>query len=236
MSFSGFAHRATPRLVGGGRFKVFLLKDEYLKLGQSFVSWWQEKRNGGRGRGGFEGSGLLFLLLRGQQEEAGGAWLLPGKADLQLETTNPWWQWPAWFSKATDKISNDLGQQTVEETEKQRPDAHSLMCWTEGFLFCSGNCTLACLLKKKMTSALMYIPPGDQISQQDRSFVLFHFFPQISLLRETNFHDRAWNTRDIFRRWIFQLLVWNYVNLRVKEIFWYWKLAKMLFNRGLQFN
>lgn len=26
----------------------------------------------------------------GQQEGAGGAWLLPGKASLQLETTNPW--------------------------------------------------------------------------------------------------------------------------------------------------
>lgn len=41
------------------------------------------------------------------------------------------------------------------------PAASSVVCWTEGILFCSGNCTLACLLKKKMTSALIYTPPGE---------------------------------------------------------------------------
>lgn len=82
MSFAVCTHRATSRLFGGGRFEFCLLKDEYLKLGQSFVSCWQEKRDGGRGAGGLEGSDLHFLLPRGQQEEAGGAWLLPGKANL----------------------------------------------------------------------------------------------------------------------------------------------------------
>lgn len=32
--------RSHPRLLGGGRFEFCLLKDEYLKLGQSFVSCW----------------------------------------------------------------------------------------------------------------------------------------------------------------------------------------------------
>lgn len=46
------------------------------------------------------------------------------------------------------KISNDLGQQTAEETERHSPAARSLLCWAVGFLFSSGNCTWACLLKK----------------------------------------------------------------------------------------
>lgn len=54
-SFAVFAHRATPRLFGGGRFEFCLLKDEYLKLGQSFVSCWREKRAEGRGAGGLRG-------------------------------------------------------------------------------------------------------------------------------------------------------------------------------------
>lgn len=56
----------------------------------------------------------------------------------------------------------------MEETEGHSPAACSLVYWTEGFLFCGGYCTLARLLKKKMTSALFYTLPGDQISQQDK--------------------------------------------------------------------
>lgn len=169
MSFTVFAHGAIQGSSGAAGLN-------FASSRMSIWSWakalFPAGERWGKRRGRPWGVWFDLLLLWGQQEGAGGAWLLPGKANLQLETTNPWWQWPAWLSKATDKISIDLGQQTVEETEWYSPAAFSLVCWTGGILFLGGNCTLVCLLKK-ISSALIYAPPGDQISQQDRRV----FFP-----------------------------------------------------------
>lgn len=82
MSFAVSTHRATPRLLGGGRFEFCLLKDECLEAGPELCvllaredRWEKRRRRAGRVR-------LLFLQLWGQQGGTGGAWMLPGKANL----------------------------------------------------------------------------------------------------------------------------------------------------------
>lgn len=110
-----------------------------------------------QGWGSEPGPELCFLLVRGEEQGGKGQecfFCCSGGsrkrlvANLQLETTVPWWQRPACFSSPQTKISNDLGQQTVKETERHSPAACSLLCWALGFLFSSGICTWACFLKK----------------------------------------------------------------------------------------
>lgn len=57
MSFAASTHRATPRLLGGGRFEFCLLKDECLEAGPELCvllaredRWGKRRRRAGRVR------------------------------------------------------------------------------------------------------------------------------------------------------------------------------------------